>query len=129
MRTVKHRGLLVFSILALFVPHNMAVPQKSEDEALVNQGFIKTEKYLGFGEAEQAIYAAGLMDGIFLAPAFDAPSKGKYLVAMQTCVNRMTNTQVAAIIAKYAKDHPEEWHVGANVVAWKALRGVCPVQP
>lgn len=127
---MKHKGLVAFSILALFVPHNMAVPQKSEDEAIVTEGFINTEKYLGLGEAEQAIYAAGLMDGIFLAPAFDAPSKGKYLVAMQTCVvKRMTNTQVAAIITKYAKDHPEEWHVGANVIAWKALRGVCPVQP
>jgi hypothetical protein len=50
-------------------------------------------------------------------------------MAMRTCVNGMTNTQVAAIITKYAKDHPEEWHIGANVVAWKALRGVCPVQP
>jgi len=120
---------MVFSLLTLFVPFNLALPQKSEDEAVVTEGFIKTEMYLGLSAAEQAIYAAGLMDGIFLAPAFDAPSKGKYLVSIQTCVNRMTNTQVAAIITKYAKDHPEEWHVGANVVAWKALRAVCPVQP
>jgi len=120
---------MVFSLLTLFVPLNMAVPQKSEDEVIVYQGFMKTEKYLGFGEAERAIYAAGLMDGILLAPLFDAPSKSKYFRTMQTCVNGMTNTQVAAIITKYAKDHPEEWHLGANVVAWKALRGVCPVQP
>ncbi|HTS06784.1 MAG TPA: Rap1a/Tai family immunity protein [Candidatus Eisenbacteria bacterium] len=126
---MKHRGLMVFSVLTLFVPLNMAVPQKSEDEVIVYQGFMKTEKYLGFGEAERAIYAAGLMDGILLAPLFDAPSKSKYFRTMQTCVNGMTNTQVAAIITKYAKDHPEEWHLGANVVAWKALRGVCPVQP
>jgi hypothetical protein len=107
---------MVFSILALFVPLNVAVPQKSEDEVFVSQGFIITEKYLGYGQPEQAIYAAGLIDGINLAPLFDAPSKGK-LVAIKSCVNGMTNTQVAGIITKYAKDHPEEWHIGTNVVA------------
>jgi hypothetical protein len=41
----------------------------------------------------------------------------------------MTNAQVAGIITKYAKDHPEELYIGTNVVAWEALRKACPVKP
>jgi len=126
---MKHSGLTVFALLALFVPLNTAVPQIAKDEALVRQGFYTAGDYLELEQHEQAMYAAGLIDGIFLAPAFDAPSDGKYLTAMRTCVKGMTTKQVAAIITKHVKDHPESWHMPANVVAWQAMRNVCPVQP
>jgi hypothetical protein len=62
---------------------------------------------------------------MYLAPVFDAPNRGKDLTATRVCLNGMTNTQVAAIIKKYAKEHPEKWDMGANVVAWQALREAC----
>jgi hypothetical protein len=48
--------------------------------------------------------------------------------SLQSRVKEM-NTQVAAIISKFAKEHPEKWHMGTNVLAYQALRQpeVCPV--
>jgi hypothetical protein len=50
----------------------------------------------------QAVYMAGMIDGMYLAPMFDA------------------------IVTKYVKKRPDEWRAGANVVAYQALREVCP---
>lgn len=88
-------------------------------------GFINTEKYIKLDLNQQGIYAAGLIDGMYLAPVFDAPNKDKNLTAMRTCLKPMTNTQVAAIITQYAKAHPEKWDKGTNLVAWQALREAC----
>jgi hypothetical protein len=101
----------------------------SDERALVHEGYLKAEKYLEFEPREQAIYAMGLVDGMYLAPVFDAPNDSKYLSSLQTCLKEMSNTQVAAIITKFAKEHPEKWHMGTNVLAYQALRqdGVCPV--
>ncbi len=115
----------MLALLLLFLPLALAVPQESEPIAEVWPGFINTEKYIEFGPNQQGIYAAGLVDGMYLAPVFDAPNKDKALTAMRACLKPMTNTQVAAIITKYAKAHPEKWDMGANLVAWQALREAC----
>jgi Rap1a immunity proteins len=118
--------LLLILLIATW-PIGVTIPQQSEPRAIVSQGFVTTEQYLDLGKEEQSVYAAGLMDGINLAPMFDAPNNNKYLVSLKACMKDMTNIQVAAIITKYAKDHPERWHLGTNIVAYQALRDVCPV--
>ncbi len=76
-----------------------------------------------------AIYAAGVVDGMYLAPVLGAPADDKSPVSsIHRCLKDMTNVQVAAIITKYAKDHPEKWHMGANILGHEALRAVCPVE-
>lgn len=47
-----------------------AVPQETKEKALVAEGFIMAERYLKFDQTEQAICAAGLIDGMYLAPVF-----------------------------------------------------------
>jgi len=86
------RFVLVVSLLSL--PFKAAVPQESEPIAEVWPGFgyIKAEQYLKFSPNEQSIYAAGLVDGMYLAPVFDAPNKDKYLTAMRNCTKPMTAT-------------------------------------
>jgi hypothetical protein len=116
-------ALLLFSF-----PFNAAVPQESEPTAEVWPGFVTTEKYIEFGPNQQSVYASGLIDGMYLAPVFDAPNKDKYLTAMRACLKPMTTTQVAAIITKFAKEHPEKWDMGTNVVAWQALRQACAMR-
>src|SRR4030081_2539760 len=102
----------MLTLLLLSLPFDVAVPQESEPIAEVWPGFINTETYLKLGLSEQTIYAAGLIDGMYLAPVFDAPNKNKSLAVMRTCTKPMTGTQVAAIITKYAKAHPEKWDMG-----------------
>src|SRR6266849_1932806 len=123
MPMAKRWSLLVFLLL---IASNQAA---SDERALVHEGFLKAEDYLELEPKGQAIYVMGLVDGMYLAPVFDAPNEGKYLASLQTCIKGMTNTQVAAIITKFAKEHPEKWHMGTNVLAYQALRQpeVCPV--
>jgi hypothetical protein len=108
----------------------MANGASSEDKwVYVNAGFLKMEKYVELQPGEQAVYAAGLVDGMYLAPVLGAPADDKSAVfSIHTCLKDMTNIQVAAIITKYAKDHPEKWHLGANVIGHQALTAVCPVK-
>jgi hypothetical protein len=116
----------MFALLLLSLTSEASIPQESEDRALVSDGFVKTEQYLEMGKTEQGIYAAGLIDGIYLAPLFDAANRDEHLMSVKTCVKGMSNTQVAAIITKYAKEHPERWHMGTNLVAYQALWEACP---
>jgi hypothetical protein len=114
-----------FALLLFSIPFGTAVPQESEPIAEVWPGFETAEKYIKLGSNEQTAYTAGLVDGMYLAPVFDAPNKDRRLTAMRTCLKPMTITQVTAIITKYAQAHPEEWDRGANLVAWHALREAC----
>jgi hypothetical protein len=112
--------------LLLMLTANLAA---SDDRALVHEGFLKTADYLELEPREQTIYAMGLVDGMYLAPVFDAPNEGQYLSSLHKCLSGMTNRQVAAIITKFAKEHPEDWNAGTNSLAYQALRRVCPVPP
>jgi len=38
----------------------------------------------------------------------------------------MTDAQVAAIISKFVRDHPERWNRSLNVVAFTAMTQACP---
>lgn len=117
----------VYASLLLLLTANGAA---SDDHVIsVRPGFSKTEEYLQLEPSEQALYAMGLVDGIYLAPMFGAPSEGSRLSSLQKCVLGMSTTQVAAIITKFAKEHPDKWNMPSNVLAFQALRVVCPAPP
>src|ERR1700752_4549301 len=123
-------------IMLLFIPnvtswHQLKDnPQRDEGHwGLVRSGYLSAGAYLALKPDTQGVYMAGMIDGMYLAPMFDAPDEDKYLVRIRVCVtdHDLTNTEIAAIVTKYAKKRPDEWHAGANVVAYQALREFCPV--
>jgi hypothetical protein len=126
MRALMRTLVSVFALL-LSAPFQSVFSQESETTALalVSSGFVTTERYLQFSSNEQAIYAAGLVDGMYLAPVFDAPNYDIYLTAMRNCTKSMTPMQIAAIVTKFAKEYPEKRAAPANVVVWQALRMAC----
>lgn len=89
----------------------------------IDPGFFKGEEFLQMPEAQQEGFAAGLVDGIYLAPLFGAP--GKNIESFHRCIVGMSTSQVAAIIQKYLKDHPEKWHQRLSVEAYSALESAC----
>jgi hypothetical protein len=117
---------LALPVLLLILTASVAA---QEHRSLVLGGHLKSEEYLALQPEEQAAYAMGLLDGINLAPVFDASNTNKYLSSFQTCVRDMTGVQVAAIITKYVKERPEQWHFPINLIAYEAVRKVCPVSP
>ena|ERR1700719_243545 len=113
---------LALSVLLLILTASVAA---QEHRSLVLGGHLKSKDYLELQPEEQAAYATGLN----LAPIFDASTKNKYLSSIQMCVRDMTGVQVAAIITKYVKERPEQWHFPINLIAYQAVTEVCPVSP
>jgi Ssp1 endopeptidase immunity protein Rap1a len=133
MRKARFRAISLFMLL--IIPNVTSSNQQKDtpprDEGhwgLVRSGFLSAEKYLALKPDIKAVYMAGMIDGMYLAPMFDAPDEDKYLVRIRACVTDggLTNTQIAAIVTKYVKNRPDEWKAGANVVAYQALREACP---
>ena len=71
----------------------------------------------------------GFIDGIDVAPLMDAPEDNKVYVAFRTCTAEMTANQVAAIIEKYIRSNPEDWHTQLNVAAYNSLLKACHATP
>jgi len=70
----------------------------------IHNGFATGEEYLKMNETEQRAYAMGSVNGMLLAPLFGAPKWE--LRWFERCLEGMTDSQVAAILAEYLRDHP-----------------------
>ena len=91
---------------------------------LVHNGFITAQQFRGLPELSRRSYAAGIVDGILLAPLVGAPKAS--LEWFESCVTRMTDEQVAAIISKFVNDNPARWHEQVHAQFYAAMRQACP---
>jgi hypothetical protein len=64
----------------------------------------------------------GFLDGMFMAPLFGAPDDKKLLNTIGKCAVGMNDVQLAAIVDKYVRSHPEHWHLDVKLEAFDALR-------
>ena len=118
--------LILFSIPSASPRQGTAPTPDARKTIFMLNGFGKAQDFLKYSNETKVGYAMGLLDGIWLAPIFDAPDRGPALAATQACIKGMDNYQVEAIIEKYIKDHPEIWHLALNLEAWNAIRTACP---
>jgi hypothetical protein len=126
MLSTKAKILLLFGVASLLysIP---ASPQKNAKGYDVS-GFWKAQDYLKLNQDERISYAVGFVDGISMAPALGAPSEGKNVVGLKACIDDgMQTTQIAAIIEKEVREHPEEWHWNLETVALNSLLKACRV--
>jgi len=65
---------------------------------------------LRLDQGRQRVYAMGLLDGMHMAPVLGAPEGNRILMFIARCAEGMKASQIAAIIDKYVRDHPERWH-------------------
>ena len=111
--------------IVLAVMLALSVPAWAARPVTIHEGFLLTgQGYLGLSEVEKSAYAMGIIDGMLLAPLFGAPDDGK-VSKLGRCATGMTNEQVAAIIAKLIKEHPEEWHMPIHLQVFKKLHSIC----
>jgi hypothetical protein len=96
----------------------------SEKGVLIHNGFGTGKNFLDdFSAAQRRAYAMGALNGMLVSPIFGA-SKEK-LQWLEQCVENMTDDQVAAIIAKHLRDHPERWRQGLHMETWTAMKDAC----
>ena len=118
-----------FAFYLLFASVLILRPAASGQQNVVeiHSGFLTGQEFRELPELRKRSYAAGIIDGMFLAPLFDAPKTR--LAWLENCVVGMTDEQMAAIISKYVADHPERWHERAHLLVYSALNGSCQVAP
>lgn len=113
-------------LFGLFVAVALTVPVTVTTALAVDvrNGFVTGNLYRQLSEGEKSVYAAGLVDGMMLAPVFSERASGN-VERLWKCVEPMTNAQLAAIFSEWLTGRPEIWHRGMNSVANDALIKVC----
>jgi hypothetical protein len=114
-------GFLVFPWSPVF--GRAQVPARDEP-VTIHDGFLTGQQFRDLPESARKFYAAGVVDGAFLAPLFGAPKPR--LQWLETCAVGMTDIQVAAIILKFLSDNPGRWHQPVHASAYAALLQACP---
>jgi len=98
--------------------------QQAAKPVFVAGGYGTAKEFNDFSASEKHAYAVGLINGLAVSGLLGADEEK--LQILHSCIHPMESTQVAAILDKYIKDHPEEWHLPLAVQSYSALRGACP---
>jgi hypothetical protein len=116
---------LVYGAVAAIVISAASVVATNQDQPVeVHNGFLTGRQFLDLPAGRMRAYAAGLVDGVFLAPLYGAPKAR--VARLEACVEGMTDTQVSAIISQHLKARPETWHQHAHTSFFRAMLDRCP---
>ena len=133
MRNACNRVLT--ALILIVIPGTIAMPHSQQRSVAATQGqpvaihngFLTGQDFRNLTEAGKRSYAAGLVDGMLLAPFVGAPKAR--LEWLETCVTGMSDEQVAAIISKFVRDNPARWHEPLHVQFYAAVKQACPQAP
>lgn len=99
----------------------VALPRHVEFE--IEAHFFDGKQFSGMDEPGRAAYAGGVFEGIQLAPTMGAPPG--QVVKFDNCVGSTNTRQLADVLLRYLKQHPERLSQPMNATAYSALRGMC----
>jgi hypothetical protein len=89
----------------------------------IKSGFLTGTQYRTLDEPRRRAYAMGLIDGIFLAPFFEANKQT--LEVIERCTIGMQDGQIMAILDKFLRDNPARWHQPMNLLGFVAMEEAC----
>jgi hypothetical protein len=95
-----------------------------DEGVLIHNGFGTGLDYMQMPDTRKQAYAMGVIDGMLLAPLFGAPKSN--MRWFESCVENMTDIQVAAILTKYLEKNPGRWHQTTHALMFSATKEVCP---
>lgn len=104
----------------------IAADDEDKYTVLINQGWASGQGFLSLTKTQQAAMAAGIVSGLFMSPMMGAPERGREIVALSECTLGMTSVQLAAVLEKYLRDHPEIWNQAVAISAVLSFQSVCP---
>jgi hypothetical protein len=89
----------------------------------ISGGFFTGKDYLEMTDTERRAYATGAINGMLVAPFFGAPQEN--LNWLKTCTGKMSDEQLAAVLASYIHDQPGNLEANLNVVTFNAIQQTC----
>jgi len=113
----------VGAILLLFLTTSFPIASQKEKTVAINSGFLTPEEFLALSKDGQAAYSMGFVDGVFLAPYFEAHDDAPLFVGFKACIQGKGASQIASIIEKRIKSQSEIHQL--NMLAFNALISDC----
>jgi hypothetical protein len=89
----------------------------------ISGGFFTGKDYLEMTDTERRAYVTGAINGMLVAPFFGAPQEN--LSWLKTCTGKMSDEQLAAVLASYIHDQPSNMQANLNVVTFNAIQQTC----
>ena len=89
----------------------------------IHDGFIRGTDVRSFDDKGRARYAAGVIDGMLMAPVFGAPQAN--VEVLENCVKSMNSSQLAGLLMKELDDHPSVRPESAHKTLYRALVAKC----
>ena len=111
------RFLLLISLIAFVSVY----PQQQTIK--IGPGFFSGKDFLSMSPTERRAYITGEINGMLVAPFFGAPDEN--LAWLKTCSARMSDEQLADILARHIREQPNQMDANLNVVTFSALREAC----
>ena len=103
-----------------------AVTQE-DDSRFVPQGYITGQRFLELQRNERLWAASGAIDGLLGATQFGAPLTR--VMKLRNCLQDRNNGQVVAMIERFVRDRPEQWHVPFALLVSEAMATGCQYNP
>ena len=98
----------------------------NQQKVKISPGFFIAKDYLDMSDTERRAYVTGEINGMLVAPFFGAPEEN--LNWLKTCSGKMSDEQLADILARFIRDQPNQMQSNLNVVTFTALRDACRKQ-
>jgi hypothetical protein len=92
----------------------------------ISRGFFTGKDYFEMSETEKRAYATGAINGMLVAPFFGAPEEN--VSWLKTCSAKMSDEQIAGILTRYLREHPNQMDTNLNVITFNAMRDACKKQ-
>lgn len=99
----------------------------NQQKVSISGGFFTGKDYLEMTDTERRAYVTGAINGMLVAPFFGAPQEN--LNWLKTCTGKMSDEQLAGVLASYVHDNPSNMQANLNVVTFNAIQQTCKNKP
>jgi hypothetical protein len=119
---VKIRSLTLLGLtMVIAVPHSFGTQQET---LRISRGLISSDSFRQFSAPTKQAYLTGVIDGMMLAPLFDAPRAR--MTRFERCLSTMTPDQVVATISQYLASDPRAKADPVYLSSFNAMSRRCP---
>lgn len=123
VRKLMKMKFLIFFVLILIAPNLYAKESTSLDtkeRVLIYNGFGTGADFLKMGEMQRYTYVLGAVNGMLVAPFFEAPMER--MNWFESYTKTMDINQTADLLTRYIKSNPSRSKDGLNTLLYMAIR-------
>jgi hypothetical protein len=117
---------LLFALLVLLVGSSEARadnPCTQDTHGVIGNGMFTGVTLNEMSELNLGVYTAGVADAWSAAMLFGASEECYRKV--RSCIVGRTGVQFGAMVKKYLRDNPAEWHLQGAVIVYRAVLADC----